>query len=101
MQACLFVRVPGGNLGTTLPQLIARMQPSYIVRSEEAFEDIPFAFKTSHWLSTPAGDGKQLWETMPYLLVGASEWDTDDTSFPQPSMERYGPRAVWGLGFRV
>ena len=27
------------------PQLIARMQPSYMVRSEEAFEDIPFAFQ--------------------------------------------------------
>ena len=66
------------------------MQPSYIMRSGDAFEDIPFAFKTSHWLSTPAGDGKQLWETMPYLLVGASAWDTDVTSFPQPSIERYG-----------
>ena len=86
------------------PQLIARMQLSYIVRSEEAFEDISFACQKSHWLSTPAGDGKQLWETMPYLLVGASPWDTDVTSFPQPSMERYGrvgaPGSPWWVAVK-
>ena len=81
------------------PHFIARMQPSYIMRSEDAFDDIPLAVGASHWLSTPAGDDKLPWETMPYFLVGASAWDTDVTSFPQPSMERYGrvgaPGSAW------
>ena len=52
---------------------------------------LPFA---THIGSAPPTRDKLLRETMPYILVGAFEWDTDVTSFPQPSMERPG----WGAG---
>jgi len=46
--------------------------------------------KSTVRLNSPSRDGKTIWETSPFLLVGASAWDTDVASFPEPSMARYG-----------
>jgi len=49
--------------------------------------------------NSPSRDGKATWETSPFLLVGASAWDTNVASFPEPSMARYGrvgaPGSPW------
>ena len=86
----------GGGGGGRLYRFIAWMQPSYTMRSDDAFDEIPLAVRDSHWLTIPAGDGKLLWETMPCLLGGGLPWDTDVTSFPQPSLK---PNSA-GLGRR-
>ena len=61
---------------------------------ESAFDEIPLSVRDSHCLGTHAGDGKELWKTGGW---GAGwwgrvsvPWDTEVTSFPRPSMERYG-----------
>jgi hypothetical protein len=73
-----------------VPQFVTRMQPKVIMRSEDALDDVPLADRDTHWLNSPARDGKTIWETSPFLLVGAGAWGTDVTSFPEPSMARYG-----------
>jgi len=70
------------------------------MRSEDALDEAPLAGRDEHWLSSPARDGKAIWETIPFLLVGAGAWDTDVASFPEPAMARYGRvahgQAGWG-----
>ena len=82
-----------------VPQFVARMQPEIIMRSEDAIDEVPLGERATHWLSSPSRDGKTVWETSPYLLVGTGAWDTDVASFPEPAMARYGrvgaPGSPW------
>jgi hypothetical protein len=82
-----------------VPQFVARMQPAIIMRSEDAIDEVPLADRDTHWLSSPSRNGKTVWQTSPYLLVGAGAWDTDVASFPEPAMARYGrvgaPGSPW------
>jgi len=82
-----------------VPQFVARMQPKAIMRSEDALDEVPLADRDTHWLNSPSRDGKTIWETSPFLLVGAGAWDTDVASFPEPAMARYGrvgaPGSPW------
>ena len=81
------------------PQFVARMQPEIIMRSEDAIDEVPLGERATHWLSSPSRDGKTVWETSPYLLVGTGAWNTDVASFPEPAMARYGrvgaPGSPW------
>jgi len=83
------------------PQFVARMQPQLILRSLDALDVVPLADRDAYWLSSPSRDGKKIWETTPFLLVGAGAWDMDVASFPQPSMARYGrvgaPGSPWWI----
>jgi len=67
--------------------------------AEDAIDEVPLGERATHWLSSPSRDGKTVWETSPYLLVGAGAWDTDAASFPEPAMARYGrvgaPGSPW------
>jgi len=71
------------------PQFVARMQPKLIMHSEDALGEVSLAGRDAHWLSSPTRDGKTIWETILFLLVGASAWGTDVASFLEPSMVRY------------
>ena len=69
------------------------------VYTEDAIDEVPLGERATHWLSSPSRDGKTVWETSPYLLVGTGAWDTDVASFPEPAMARYGrvgaPGSPW------
>jgi len=82
-----------------VPQLVARMQPKVIMRSEDALDEVPLADRDTHWLNSPSRDGKRVWETSLFLLVGAGAWGTDVASFPEPAMAHYGrvcaPGSPW------
>ena len=69
------------------------------MRSRDAIDEVPRDYRDTHWLSSPSRDGKTVWETSPYLLVGTGAWDTDVASFPEPAMARYGrvgaPGSPW------
>jgi hypothetical protein len=67
--------------------------------SASGTNEVPLADRDTHWLGSPSRNGKTIWETIPFLLVGAGAWDTDVASFPEPAMGRYGrvgaPGSPW------
>jgi hypothetical protein len=69
-------------------------------RIVEPVDDVALAVVEARQAEQPCpGDSKTIWETSPFLLVGAGAWDTDEARFPEPSMARSGrvgaPGSPW------
>lgn len=63
-----------------VPELIARMaRPSRILRSREAWNQLPAVEQKHHWLGTTVcrrGKDTPLWQAYPFLLLGDAQWES-------------------------